>query len=289
MMFVPGNNPGMLQNAGIYGADALIFDLEDSVSINEKDSARELVFQAISNIKYPSEIAIRINHIRTPFGRPDLAKILAAKPNLIRLPMTESAVEIQTVDAIITEAENRYKFAPGSILMMAAVETAKGLLKAYEIASASPRMVALAIGGEDFVADLHTSRSKHGRELFVARSEILLAARAAGINAIDTVFSDVNDTEGFINEATAIKEMGFDGKSVVNPRQIQMVHDIFTPTAKEIDHAKKVLVAYEEALARKSGVISLNGKMIDLPIVARAERTLAYADAVGVGAGRIEA
>ncbi|MHC1758448.1 MAG: aldolase/citrate lyase family protein [Negativicutes bacterium] len=288
MMFVPGNNPGMLQNAGIYGADTVIFDLEDSVAITEKDSARELVFQAISTIKYPSEVAIRINHIRTPFGRPDLEKVLAAKPNLIRLPMAESATEIKTVDAIITEAENRHGFIPGSIQMMAAVETAKGLLKAYEIASASPRMVALAIGGEDFVADLHTSRSKHGRELFVARSEILLAARAAGINAIDTVFSDVNDPEGFINEATAIKEMGFDGKSVVNPRQIQMVHDIFTPTAAEISHAKKVLAAYEEALARKSGVISLNGKMIDLPIVARAERTLAYADAVGAGAGRVE-
>lgn len=288
MMFVPGNNPGMLQNAGIYGADSLIFDLEDSVAITEKDSARELVFQAIRTVRYPAEIAIRINHIRTPFGRLDLAKILAAQPDLIRLPMTESAAEIQTVDEIITEAEARHGFPAGGIRMMAAVETAKGLLKAYEIASASPRMVALAIGGEDFVADLHTSRSKQGRELFVARSEIVLAARAAGINAIDTVFSDVNDTEGFILETTAIKEMGFDGKSVVNPRQIQLVHDIFTPTGKEIDHANRVLAAYAEAMAKKSGVISLNGKMIDLPIVARAERTLAYAQAVGAGSGRVD-
>ena len=182
-----------MQNAGIYGADTVIFDLEDSVAITEKDSARELVFQAISTIKYPCEVAIRINHIRTPFGRFDLEKVLAAKPNLIRLPMTESAQEIQSVDEIIAEAEIRHGFPAGSIRMMAAVETAKGLLKAFEIASASPRMEALAIGGEDFVADLHTSRSKHGRELFVARSEILLAARAAGINAIDTVFSDAND------------------------------------------------------------------------------------------------
>ena len=286
MMFVPGNNPGMLQNAGVYGADAVIFDLEDSVAVTEKDTARELVYQAIRSINYPSEVAIRINHIRTPFGRPDLEKALGAKPNLIRLPMTESAAEIQTVDSIISEAEVRHGFPAGSINMMAAVETAKGLLKAYEIASASPRMVALAIGGEDFVADLHTSRSKHGRELFVARSEILLAARAAGINAIDTVFSDVNDTEGFVNEATAIKEMGFDGKSVINPRQIQLVHKVFAPTAAEIDHAKKVLAAYEEALARKSGVVSLNGRMIDAPIVARAERTLAYAAAVGTGERR---
>jgi citrate lyase subunit beta/citryl-CoA lyase len=288
MMFVPGNNPGMLQNAGVYGADALIFDLEDSVAITEKDSARELVFQAISTIHYPSEVAIRINHIRTPFGRSDLEKVLAAKPDLIRLPMTESALEIQTVDSIITEEENRHGFPFGSIRMMAAVETAKGLLKAYEIATASPRMVALAIGGEDFVADLHTSRSKHGRELFVPRSEILLAARAAGIQAIDTVFSDVSDEEGFIQETNSIKEMGFDGKSVINPRQIHWVHKIFTPSIEEIEKSRKIIAAYQEALARKSGVISLNGKMIDLPVVARAERTIAYADAVGTGSRRVE-
>lgn len=283
MMFVPGNNPGMLQNAGVYGADAVIFDLEDSVAVTEKDSARELVYQAIRSISYPTEVAIRINHIRTPFGRSDLEKVLAAKPDLIRLPMTESAQEIQAVDAIITEAEGQHGFPAGSISMMAAVETAKGLLKAYEIASASPRMVALAIGGEDFVADLHTSRSKHGQELFVARSEILLAARAAGINAIDTVFADVNDSEGFLREATAIKEMGFDGKSVINPRQIQLIHQVFEPTAAEIAHAQKVLQAYEDALARKSGVIALNGRMIDAPVVARAERVLAYAATVGKG------
>ena len=288
MMFVPGNNPGMLQNAGVYGADALIFDLEDSVAITEKDSARELVYQAISQIKYSSEIAIRINHIRTPFGRLDLAKVLAAKPDLIRLPMTESELEIKAVDEIITEAEDRHGFPAGSISMMAAVETAKGLRKAYEIAAASPRMVALAIGGEDFVADLHTSRSKHGRELFVPRSEILLAARAAGIQAIDTVFSDVNDEEGFVRETTAIKEMGFDGKSVINPRQIQGVHQIFSPSKEEIEKARKVVAAYQEALERKSGVVSLNGKMIDAPVVARAERTLAYADAVSAGARRAE-
>lgn len=281
MMFVPGNNPGMLINAGIYGADSIILDLEDSVAINEKDAARELVFQAITTIKYPCEVAVRINHIDTPYGYDDLERILAAKPDLIRLPKTESEKEIQQIDDIITAAENKHGFSAGSIKMMAAIETAKGLLNAPAIASASPRMVAIAIGGEDFLADLKTSRTADGKEFHVARGMLVLAGRAAGINVIDTVFSDAADVEGFIAETTRIKEMGFDGKSVVNPRQIRLVHKIYTPTQKEIDHAERVIKAYQESLARKSGVISLNGKMIDAPVVARAERALAYAAAVG--------
>lgn len=279
MMFVPGNNPGMLQNAGIYGADTIILDCEDAVAITEKDSARNLVFQAISEMKYGTEVAVRINHISTPFGWDDLKRILPAKPDLIRLPMCQGPDEIRQIDDFISEAEHQNKFPAGSIKMMAAVETPKGLRQAYEIASASPRMVALAIGAEDFIANLKTTRSKLGRELFAARGQLVLAAREAGIQCIDTVFSDINDEEGFKNELELIKEMGFDGKSVVNPRQVSVVHDFFSPTAKEIDHAEKVLAAYQEALEKKSGVISLNGKMIDLPIVARAERTLAYAKA----------
>lgn len=282
MMFVPGNNPGMLQNAGIYGADTIIFDVEDAVSINEKEAARHLVHNAIKYIKYPCEVAVRINHISTPFGVDDLNTILPAKPDLIRLPKAESPDEIITVSQIIDEAEKKYGFEHGTIKMMAAIESAKGLRQAYEICTASPRMVALALGAEDFIADLKTTRTKLGNELFVARSLILYAAREAGINAIDTVFSNVNDEEGFIAETTMIKELGFDGKSVINPRQIGLVHQIYTPTDKEISQAQRVIDAYQEALEKKSGVIALDGKMIDGPIVARAERVLAYAKAVGV-------
>jgi citrate lyase subunit beta/citryl-CoA lyase len=286
MMFVPGNNPGMLQNAGIYGADTIILDCEDAVAITEKDSARNLVFQAISEMNYGTEVAVRINHISTPFGWDDLKRILPAKPDLIRLPMAQGPDEIRQIDEFISEAEQKHKFPAGSIKMMAAVETPKGLRLAYEIASASPRMVALAIGAEDFIANLKTTRSKLGRELLAARGQLVLAAREAGIQCIDTVFSDINDEEGFKNELELIKEMGFDGKSVVNPRQVSVVHDFFAPTAKEIDHAERVLAAYQEALEKKSGVISLNGKMIDLPIVARAERTLAYAKATAGKGGK---
>lgn len=280
MMFMPGNNPAMLQNAGIYGADTIIFDLEDAVAISEKDAARHLVHNAIKTFKYPCEVAIRINHIQTPYGADDLKVVLAAKPDLIRLPKAESPRDIEEVDAIISQAEERYGFAPGSINMMAAIETAKGLRSAYEIATASPRMVALAIGGEDFIADLKTTRSKDGRELFVARSQLLLAARAAGVDAIDTVFSDINDEETFVNEVNLIKQLGFDGKSVINPRQVRIVHQIFTPTEKEIAHAERVITAYKAAIERNSGVINLDGKMIDTPMVLRAERVLAYAKSV---------
>jgi citrate lyase subunit beta / citryl-CoA lyase len=281
MMFVPGNNPGMLINAGTYGSDSIILDLEDAVAITEKDVARRLVYHAIQTMKYPCEVAVRINHISTPFGYDDLAAILPAQPDLIRLPKAETAADIEEVDAIITAAEQQYGFTPGSIKMMGAIETALGLMNAYKIATASPRMVAIAIGAEDFIADLKTTRSKHGQELFTARGQLVLAGRAAGIDVIDTVFSNINDEETLIAETTLIKDMGFDGKSVINPRQIGIVHGIFTPTAKEIDYAQRVLEAYQTALERKSGVISLNGKMIDGPIVARAERTLSYAAAVG--------
>ena len=280
MMFMPGNNPAMLQNAGIYGADTVIFDVEDAVAVSEKDAARQLVHNAIKRLQYPCEVAVRINHIQTPFGLDDLEVILPAKPDLIRLPKAETGQDIKIIDEIIGEAEAKYGFAAGSIGMMAAIETAKGLMHAYEIATASPRMVALAIGGEDFVADLKTSRSREGWELFVARSQLLLAARAAGIQAIDSVFANANDDEGFLAETRLIKELGFDGKSVINPRQVRMAQEVFTPSEKEIKNAERVLAAYKEALERKSGVVALDGKMIDTPIVTRAERVLAYAAAV---------
>lgn len=280
MMFVPGNNPGMLQNAGVYGADSVIFCLEDAVAIREKDAARHLVASALATIKYPCEVAIRINHLSTPYGHEDLDIVLASKPNLIRLPKAESADDIKELDDIISQAEHKFGFETGSIQIGAAIETAIGLRRAYDIAIASPRMQFLAIGGEDFIADLRTTRSKNGQELFVPRSELILAARAAGVQAIDSVFSDINDEAGFIQEATMIKGLGFDGKSVINPHQVRLVHKVFQPTEKEIENAQRVLTAYQDALAKQSGVISLDGKMIDGPIVVRAERVLAYAAAV---------
>lgn len=281
MMFAPGNNPAMLQNAGIYGADSVMFDLEDAVAISEKDSARNLVRNAIKYLKYPCEVGVRINHIETPWGYDDLECVLEAKPDFIRLPKSETAEDIKEIDDIITKAEKKYHFEPGSILMMAAIESPKGLRNAYDMACASDRILGIAIGGEDFATSLKTTKTREGRESFAAKSMLVFAAREAGVMVIDSVFSDINDYEGFLAEATLAKELGFDGKSCVNPRQIDMIYQVFTPSQKEIDYAHRVLAAYQEALEKKSGVISLNGKMIDAPMITRAERVLAYASAVG--------
>jgi citrate lyase subunit beta/citryl-CoA lyase len=287
VMYAAGNNPGLLQNAGIYGADTVIFDVEDSVSVAEKDSARDMVYNALKKLKRTCELGVRINHISTPWGYDDLEYLLDGRPDYIRLPKGESGDEIKDVDGIITKKERKHGFEPGSIKIMVSIESPKGLRNAYEIASASPRMIAIAIGGEDFAASLKTEKTKGnvitgGRELFVARSMIVLAAREAGIQAIDSVFSDLRDEETLVNEVTLIKELGFDGKSCINPRQIEIIHRIFTPTEKEIDYAERVLRVFEEAQAKKSGVIALDGKMIDMPMVIRAERVLASAEAAGV-------
>ncbi|MCX7774988.1 MAG: aldolase/citrate lyase family protein [Spirochaetaceae bacterium] len=282
MLFAPGNNPGLLQHAGIYGADSLIFDLEDAVSIHEKDAARILVRNALATIRYPCEVGVRINHISTPWGFDDLAAILPARPDFIRLPKCEEAEEIKRIDDIVTKAERRYGFPEGSIRLMAAIESPRGLRNAFEIASASPRMMALAIGGEDFATSLKTTKTKDGAELFAARSMIVYAAREADISPIDSVFSDLQDEEGFIRETELARQLGFDGKSCVHPRQIELVHRVFTPSEKEIQSAQRILKAYREAMARKAGVVAVDGKMIDAPMIIRARRTLAHAVAAGL-------
>jgi citrate lyase subunit beta/citryl-CoA lyase len=276
-LFVPGNSPGKLVSAGVYGADALIFDLEDSVAITEKDAARLLVRNAIGEIAYPVDVGVRINSLDTPFGTADLECILPVKPAFIRVPKAETAEDIRKVDAIIGQAEKKYGFEPGGIKMMATIESVLGVLNAHQIAAASPRMVAIALGAEDLTADLKTSRTKQGTELMFARGQILFGARAAGIDALDAVFSDVDDEEGLLAETTLIKGLGFDGKSVINPRQIRVIHKIFTPTQQEVDKAKRIVEVYEEACSRGSGVVSLDGKMIDTPVVIRAQRILDYA------------
>ena len=278
MLYVPGNNPGMVKDAGIYGADCVLFDLEDSVALAEKDAARFLIAEALANVDYTgSEIYVRINDPNTALGRRDLAAIVPMGKAVIRLPKTETAEDIINCAAEITRIEKQSGLPEGSTQMMAAVESALGVLNAREIAAASPRMVAIAIGAEDYTADMKTSRSKEGTELYFARNMVLLAARAAGIDAIDTVFSDINDEEGFAAEVRLIKQLGYDGKSIINPRQIGPLHGIYSPTDKEILNALAITAAIEEANKRGSGVISLNGKMIDRPVVLRAQRVLTLA------------
>lgn len=282
-MFVPGNNAGMLKDAHIYGADSLMFDLEDSVSLHEKDTARFLVYQAIKTVDYQgTEIVVRINGLDTPHGRDDIEAVVRAGVDVVRLPKTETPQDIKDVEEVIEEVERKIGREIGSTKMMAAIESPLGAMSAYEIAKASKRLIGIAIGAEDYVTSMKTNRSPEGIELLGARSQIVMAARAAGIYALDTVFSDVDDEEGLVRETKLIKQLGFDGKSVINPRQIQTVHDIFTPSEKEIQKAIDVKIAIKEAEEKGSGVIALNGKMIDKPIVERAERVLNLAASAGL-------
>ncbi|EMO8674082.1 TPA: citrate (pro-3S)-lyase subunit beta [Streptococcus pyogenes] len=282
MMFVPGANAAMLRDAPLFGADSIMFDLEDSVSLKEKDTSRALVHFALKTFDYSSvETVVRVNGLDS-CGALDIEAVVLAGVNVIRLPKTETAQDIVDVEAVIERVERENGIEVGRTRMMAAIESAEGVLNAREIAKASKRLIGIALGAEDYVTNMKTRRYPDGQELFFARSMILHAARAAGIAAIDTVYSDVNNTEGFQNEVRMIKQLGFDGKSVINPRQIPLVNEIYIPTKKEIDHAKQVIWAIREAESKGSGVISLNGKMVDKPIVERAERVIALATAAGV-------
>lgn len=282
MLFVPGNNPGMLRDAGIYGADSLMFDLEDAVAVTEKDSARFLVHNSVKTLDYgTTEIVVRINGLDTPFGREDIEAVVRAGVDVIRLPKTETKEDIIEVEKAIEKVERKIGRL-GQTRMMAAIESAIGVVNAYSIATASKRLIGIALGAEDYVTNLKTKRYPDGMELMGARSQIVIAARSAGIYALDTVFSDVENEEGFRREVELIKQLGFDGKSVINPRQIKPVHEIFTPTDKEIQKSMDIVRAASAAMKQGIGVISLNGKMIDKPIIARAERVLQLAAAVGL-------
>ena len=279
MMFVPGANAAMLRDAPLYGADSIMFDLEDAVSLKEKDAARTLVHFALKTFDYSAvETVVRINGLDT-VGKQDIEAVVLAGVNVIRLPKTETAQDIIDVDEAITLVEESNQIPIGTTKMMAAIESAEGVLNAREIAQASTRLIGIASGAEDYVTNMKTKRYPDGQELFFARNMILHAARAAGIAAIDTVYSDVDNVEGLQAETNLIKQLGFDGKSVINPRQIPLVNAIYAPTEKEIQHAKEVIWAINEAEAKGSGVISLNGKMIDKPIVERAQRVIALAKA----------
>jgi citrate lyase subunit beta/citryl-CoA lyase len=282
MMFVPGNNPKMINSADIYGADSLMFDVEDAITITEKDTARYLVANALKALQFHSETVVRINHpTQTPFGMDDLKIILPAKPNMIRLPKVEDISEVELVSNEIERVEKENNWSKGTINIIGAIESVKGLYNVREICK-HPRMMAIALGAEDFIANLKTQRTKTGIELYYARSEILMAARDAGIQCMDTVFSDINDMEGFDREVTNSRDMGFDGKSVIHPKQINEVHRIYTPNDNQLHHALKVLAAFEDSTKNHKGVLAVDGKMIDGPIVVRAKRVVNQAEAAGI-------
>ena len=281
-MFVPGNNPGMMQDAFIYGPDSIMLDLEDSVTMAEKDAARLLVHNALKTIDYGNtEMVVRINPLNTAYGKKDVEAVVKAGVHVIRMPKTETAEEVREVEREIERVEKEIGCL-GRTKIMAAIESTLGIVNAYEIAVASERMMGIALGAEDYCANLKTQRSPEGTELLFARQQIVVAARAAGIDALDTVYSNLNDMETFRKEVELIKQLGFDGKSIINPRQIEIVNEVFAPTEKAIEKAKTIIAAIKEAEKRGSGVIAVNGKMVDRPVVIIAQRTIDLALASGI-------
>lgn len=279
MLFIPGNNPGMLQNGGVFGADSVILDLEDAVAPMEKDAARFLIANALQTVDYgTSEKVVRINPLDT-FAAKDIKAIVPCCPDAILVPKVESAADIHQVVAMIAAVEK-----PGQtpVKIIALLETPCGIAEAYSIAKADKRVVALSLGAEDYTAGLGAMRTREGNEIFTARTLVINAAAAAGIQSIDTPYTDANDEEGLLADTKLAKSLGFKGKLSINPRQIDTIHNVFNPSMSDIDWAEQVIHAIRKAEAEGSGVASLNGKMVDLPIVNRAERILHLARLLGL-------
>ena len=284
MLFLPGNNPNMLINGNCLGADAVIFDLEDAVAPAEKDAARILVRNTMRYMDFRGcEIIVRVNSIDTPYWKPDLDAIAPYQPSLILLPKTGTAAHVLEADAYITALEEKLGLEHNTIGLMPLIETALGVENAYAIASATKRVKALFLGAEDLTADLQCKRTKEGREIEYARTRLVVAARAAGVDVYDTPFTDVNDDEGIWTDAQYAKALGFTGKASISPRHVEVINTVFSPTQKEINYAYEVMEAIALAKSQGKGAIALHGKMIDAPIVARAQQTIAAAEALGMG------
>ena len=283
MLFLPGNTPNMLINGNCLGADAVIFDLEDAVAPAEKDAARILVRNTLRYMDFRGcERIVRINSIDTPYWKQDIDAILPYQPDLILLPKSGTAADIQQVDAYLTQQETALGLNPGTVGLIALIETALGVEHAFSIATAADRLKALFLGAEDLTADLGCKRTKEGSEIQYARTRLVVAARAAKIDVYDTPFTDVNDDEGICIDAAYAKSLGFSGKAAISPRHVDVINQVFSPTQAEIDYAYEVMDAIALAKAQGKGAIALRGKMIDAPIVARAERTIAMAKELGL-------
>ena len=286
MMFMNAQKPGLIKDAYIYDCDSIMLDLEDAVAENQKDAARFSLYHALTTIDYgKTEVIVRINGLDTPHWQEDIRVCVAGGADGIRIAKCESANDVKIVEAAVEAAEKEFGVEVGRTLLMAALESPKGILNAYEICCASDRMFGVAISGGDFRKCMQTVFQPDGVDMLVARGQMLMAARAAGIQCFDTVFTNLDDNEGFEAEVRQNKAMGFDGKSLINPKQIRLVHEVFAPTQKEIIQAEKFVRAFNEAAAAGIGVFTVDGKMVDLAFIPGAQRTLKLAKACGMYEG----
>ncbi len=283
LLFVPGNNARMLEKARSLRPDALILDLEDAVPNLEKEAARKMVAAALEeSIFGRARVFARINPLscKDEFEA-DLDAVCAGNLHGICLPKCDGPEAVAEAGELLEAREKRCGKPAGSIALIPIIESARAVINAYSIARAAPRVAAIAFGAEDFCADMGIARSKEGQELFYPRSAIAVSAKAAGCQAIDTIYAGVSDTEGLVKETSLVKQLGFTGKLIIHPAQIEPVHRAFAPSDEEIAEARKIIQAFNEAEAAGSGVVVVDGKMVDKPVVLRAQRTLALAGADG--------
>ena len=286
MMFLNAQKPGLIKDPYIYKPDSIMLDLEDAVAENQKDVARFSLYHALKTINYRGcERVVRINGLDTPHWREDIRASVAGGCDAIRIPKTESPKDVQIVEAAIAEDEKAYGRAEGEVLIMAALESARGIMRALDICESSERLFGIALSGGDYTKDLQTHITGTGVELMGARQNMIIAARAAGVQCFDTVYTDLKNMEGFREDVETIHLMGFDGKSIINPRQIPIVHEIFTPTQKDIIFAEKVVKEIDSKKAQGIGVFTVDGKMIDIAFYDGAKRTIELAKASGVYKG----
>ena len=286
MMFLNAQKPGLIKDPYIYKPDSIMLDLEDAVAEKEKDAARYSLFHALREIDYRGvERVVRINGLDTPYWREDIRCAVAGGCDAIRIPKTESAQDVHVVEEAVIAAEKEFGREAGSVLIMAALESARGIMKALDICEASDRLFGIALSGGDYTKDLQTHITGTGIELMGARQNMVIAARAAGVQCFDTVYTDLDNMDGFRKDVEAIHLMGFDGKSIINPRQIEIVHDIYTPKQKDIIFAEKVVKEIDDKKAKGIGVFTVDGKMIDIAFYDGAKRTIELAKASGVYEG----
>ena len=287
-MFLNAQKPSLIKDPYIYKPDSIMLDLEDAVAENQKDAARFSLYHALKTIDYKGcERVVRITGLDTPYWKEDIRCSVAGGADTIRIPKTESAQDVKMVEWEVEKAEKEFGRPVGSTLIMAALESARGVMRALDICDASERMMGIALSGGDYTKDLMTHITGTGVELMGARQNMIIAARAAHVQCFDTVFTNLDDMEGFRKEVETIHLMGFDGKSIINPRQIDIVHEIFTPTQKEIIFAEKVVTEIDTKKAQGIGVFTVDGKMIDIAFYDGAKRTLRLAKAAGVYKGEV--
>ena len=286
MMFLNCQKPGLIKDPYVYKPDSIMLDLEDAVAEKEKDAARFSLYHALQEIDYrETERVVRINGLDTDLWQEDIRCAVAGGCDSIRIPKTETADDVRRFEHAIKEAEEEFGRPEGSVLIMAAIESARGVINAMQICDSSERLFGIALSGGDYSRDLQITISGTGVEFVGARQHMIIAARAAKIQCFDTVWTDLDNMEGFRKEVETIHAMGFDGKSIINPRQIPVVHEIYTPKEKDIIFAEKVVREIDEKKAQGIGVFTVDGKMIDIAFYDGAKRTIALAKASGIYKG----